>query len=340
MEEIIIGAGLLDSAGRLAAERIKPGKAAIISDRHVAPLYADRLRRSLELAGFRVFCHHIVPGEASKNLGNYGDILAFLADSGLTRPDTVFALGGGVVGDIAGFAAATYLRGVGLVQMPTTLLACVDSAIGGKTAVDLPQGKNLAGAFYPPILVLMDPRLLRSLPEAEYRSGLAELVKTAVIRDRALFDSIPYDEGEEEALIRRCVEIKTEVVSQDGRDQGLRQLLNFGHSFGHAIEALSGYSLSHGEAVSIGMALIARASTAMGLCPKDDSGRLIGMLRLLGLPTHTDYAEAEIARYLLADKKRSGDQIGLIMMHAIGDCRLQSYNLDEAREILRLGLAR
>lgn len=337
MEEIIIERGSLDKAGEMAAGRFGKAKAALISDHTVSALYGGRLKRSLEEAGFSVLCHSVPPGEASKSFSQYEAALRFLARSGLTRSDLVFALGGGVVGDLAGFAAASYLRGVRLVQVPTTLLACVDSAIGGKVAIDLQEGKNLVGAFHPAQLVLMDPDCLRSLSEAEYRNGLAEVVKTAAIRDADLFERIPYDVGEEQAIIRRCVEIKMDVVGQDEKDLGVRQLLNFGHSFGHAIEALSGYQMSHGQAIAIGMAMIARASARMGLCPEGEAGRLIGMLRLLGMETENPYEEEAIFHAMMMDKKRAGDSIGLILMHAVGDCRVKRMSLQEARAVLRLG---
>lgn len=336
--KLIIRRGCFGEAGALAASLLKPGLAAILSDERVMALYGAQLKLSLEQAGFRVVSHAVPPGEQSKSLERYGELLAFLAGEGLTRQDAVFALGGGVVGDLAGFAAATYLRGIPLVQIPTSLLACVDSSVGGKTAIDLPQGKNLVGAFHPARLVLIDPDLLRSLPEAVYRDGLAEVVKTAAIADQALFHDIPYDVDEEEGVIRRCIAIKAGIVQEDPRDEGRRQLLNFGHSFGHAIETLSGFQLSHGQAVSIGMAIIARASQRAGLCGREASGRLQSLLRLLGLPTLCDLPEEDIYRVLLSDKKRRQDRVTLVMLHEIGDCRLHEYGLDEARGILRMGL--
>ena len=315
---IIIRPGCLAEAGTLASGLMKPGIAAIISDSKVAELYGDRLRASLEQAGFRVIAHSVPPGEASKSLKHYGELLGFLADNRLTRQDCVFALGGGVVGDLAGFAAASYLRGIPLVQIPTTLLACVDSSVGGKTAID--------------------PELLRSLSYPIYRDGLAEVVKTGAMADEELFFSIPYDLNEEEEILRRCVAIKQRIVAEDPKDQGLRQLLNFGHSFGHAIEVLSGFQRSHGECVAIGMAIIARASHAMQLCSKDASGRLIGLLQLLGLPTACDLPAEQIFQTFLSDKKRRQDRVTLVMLHALGDCRLKDCSLDEAREVLRLGM--
>ena len=338
MSNILIGRGLLDDIGHQMKRSGIRGKVAVISDETVAALYMARTETALENEEFEV-CAHVVPaGEASKSIARYAEILGFLADNHLTRSDTVLALGGGVIGDLAGFAAATFLRGIRVVQVPTSLLACVDSSVGGKTGIDLPQGKNLAGAFWQPALTLIDPDLLRSLPEAVYRDGLAEVVKYAAIRDEALYDLLPYDLDEEEDVIRRCIDIKKDIVSRDERDKGERQVLNFGHSFGHAIERLSGYGMSHGQAVAIGMTLMARAAERMALCSKEDAGRLIGMIRVLGLQTDCSYTEEEIYNDMLVDKKRAGDHITLVMFHGIGSCKLQSFTLDEARQVLRLGL--
>ena len=339
MSEIMIRRGLLEDIGELLREAKCRGKAAVISDETVAALYLDRTKKALERAGFKVCAYAVPAGEASKSIACYAQVLGFLADQGMTRSDTVVALGGGVVGDLAGFAAATYMRGIKAVQVPTTLLACVDSSVGGKTGIDLPQGKNLAGAFWQPVLTLIDPDMLRSLPSGVYRDGLAEVIKYAAIRDERLYNLLPYELDEEEEVIRRCVDIKRDIVAGDERDAGERQLLNFGHSFGHAIERLSDYSIPHGQAVAIGMCLMARAALKMDLCAKEDAGKLIGMIHVLGLPTECPYREDEVFDAMLADKKRAGDRITLVMFHGIGDCRLHSYSLDEARQVLGLGLS-
>ena len=310
MEEIIIERGSLDKAGEMAAGRFGKAKAALISDHTVSALYGGRLKRSLEEAGFSVLCHSVPPGEASKSFSQYEGTLRFLARSGLTRSDLVFALGAGWWGS-GGLRRGQLPAGRQAGAGPTTLLACVDSAIGGKVAIDLREGKNLVGAFHPAQLVLMDPDCLRSLSEAEYRNGLAEVVKTAAIRDADLFERIPYDVGEEQAIIRRCVEIKMDVVGQDEKDLGDRKLLNFGHTFGHAIEALSGYQMSHGQAIAIGMAMIARPAPGWAFARRG-SRRLIGTLRLLGMETENPYDEEAIFHAMMMDKKRAGDSIGLI----------------------------
>lgn len=339
MSGILIRQGLLEDIGELMNEAGCRGKAAVISDETVAALCLDKTKAALEQAGFEVCAYAVPAGEASKCIARYAEVLGFLADHHMTRSDTVVALGGGVVGDLAGFTAATYMRGIKAVQVPTTLLACVDSSVGGKTGIDLPQGKNLAGAFWQPVLTLIDPDLLRSLPAEVYRDGLAEVIKYAAIRDERLYNLLPYELDEEEEVIRRCVDIKRDIVARDERDAGERQLLNFGHSFGHAIERLSDFSVSHGRAVAIGMCVMARAAEKMDLCAKEDAGRLIGMIRVLGLPTECPYREDEVFDAMLADKKRAGDRITLVMFHGIGDCRLHSYTLDEARQVLGLGLS-
>ena len=259
--EIHIGAGLLPEAG----EKIRPfcpgGLCAVVTDDIVDGLYADRLEQSLASADLRVVKFVFSHGEQGKNAENYLSLLNFLAENGLTRADCVVALGGGVPGDLAGFAAATYLRGVGFVQIPTTLLAAVDSSVGGKTAIDLPAGKNLAGAFYQPDLVLCDTDTLATLPDKQFRAGCAEVIKYAMLFDAEMFSDLMVSGPafRPESVIARCVEFKREIVTADEFDRGCRQLLNLGHTVGHAVEKLSGFTVLHGQAVAIGMSVIARA---------------------------------------------------------------------------------
>lgn len=337
MSEIYMERGLLKRAGALAAGLLPVGKAAILADDTVNALWGDALEKSLAEAGWRAYRYAFASGEANKTLDTYGRMLEFLARCGLTRSDTVFALGGGVTGDLAGFAAATYLRGVNLVQVPTTLLACVDSSVGGKTAVDLPAGKNLAGAFYPPHAVLIDPDLLATLPDRTYFEGEAEVVKYAAIQDAGILPLLSEPRANEMEIIRRCVSIKREIVATDERDTGARQILNFGHTFGHAAEKWSGYEYSHGAAVSIGMAIMARACAEAGLCERSEAQRLLDALRLLSLPVSTAAPAQELAKILRADKKRSGDGITLVLFRAVGRCELRKVSLAEAREMLERG---
>ncbi len=338
MSEITIRSGALPNAGAIISKTLKPGLAAIISDDNVMPLYGSALERSLKDAGWRVVRHTFPHGEENKTIGTYAQMLDFLAQARLTRTDAVVALGGGVTGDMAGFAAATYLRGVKLVQVPTTLLACVDSSVGGKTAVDLPAGKNLAGAFYQPHAVVIDPEALRTLPDEIFRDGMAEVIKHGAIRDADLFRRLPGVRGDLDGIVARNVAIKRSVVEQDERDTGIRQILNFGHTFAHAIEKLSDYETSHGSAVAMGMAIMARACARRGLCADVARDELIGMIRTFGLPTTCPYGAADMFDVMLSDKKRAGDKITLVVLREIGCCELYPTTLSEARAFLEEGL--
>ena len=334
--------GLLDQAGRRIREKTGAKRACIVTGEHVVKLYGDRLQRSLEQAGFEVlrFVHR--SREQNKNLETYAALMGLLARSGMTRSDLLISLGGGVTGDLTGFAAATWQRGVDFVQIPTSLLAMVDSSVGGKTAVNLPEGKNLVGAFWQPLLVLCDPALLESLPGEELRCGSAEELKCAVLRDEGLFDAlsdVPAMAASEEA-IRRCVQIKRDLVEEDEFDRGSRRLLNLGHSFGHAVEACSGYEILHGQAVAIGMAMIARAAAEKGICSPDTADRIREGLRALSLPTETEIPGGALLEALLRDKKRSGDTMNLIVPERIGQCRVEKVPVEELGEWLRLGGAR
>lgn len=336
--EIRIERGLLQRAGEIIAQAL-PGKTcAIVSDDVVDALYGDALEASLRGAGLRVARMAFAHGEASKNIHTYFEVINFLAEHRLTRKDAVVALGGGVVGDLAGFAAATYLRGVNLVQVPTSLLACVDSSVGGKTAIDLPAGKNLCGAFYQPDLVLIDPELLRTLPEEIFIDGMAEVVKYAAIWDWSILQLCGEARANAGEIIRRCVEIKRQVVEQDERDNAIRQILNFGHTFGHAVEAISGFQVSHGRAVAIGMAAMARACAGRGMCEAQCARELIAALDALGIPTTTPYRAEELFDAMLSDKKRLPDGLTLVLLRGRGQCELRKVPLEEAKELLKEGL--
>ncbi|MGI5976857.1 MAG: 3-dehydroquinate synthase, partial [Candidatus Limivicinus sp.] len=312
--DVIIAPDLLSSAG----ERIRAAvpdfrKAAVITDDNVAPLLLSELERSLAGAGIESVRYIFPHGEGSKNGENYLKILSFLASSRLSRGDIVIALGGGVVGDIAGFAAATYLRGIRYVQLPTSLLAMVDSSVGGKTAIDLEEGKNLAGAFCQPELVLCDLDALKTLSPEFFTDGCAEIFKYGVLGDRELFDHLCRrgQNFDREYAVSRSVEMKRGYVSRDEFDRGLRQMLNLGHTVGHAIEKCSGYREGHGRAVAAGLAVIAKACAENGICSRRCAGEIISGLEALGLPTGTGCSAEELMTPMLADKKRSGDKINL-----------------------------
>ena len=327
---IRIGAGLMDDAAALVA--LVPGRhALIVSDDNVAPLYLARIETAL---ASKITATIVLPaGEQEKSLANFQILIDAFAGVGANRDATVIALGGGVIGDLAGFAAACWMRGVRFVQLPTTLLAMVDSSVGGKTAVDLPAGKNLVGAFHQPTAVLADTATLATLPMRELRAGLAEVVKYGAIGDGDFFAWL---EGHAEALLARepgaiaeailrsCAH-KASVVARDETEQGERALLNFGHTFGHAIEAEQGFGdLNHGEAVAVGMVLAARLSATLGRAPAADAERLAALLDRLGLPTSLPSgldAAALLARMRL-DKKAVSGQLRLILWRGIGQAEI------------------
>lgn len=338
--DVHIGQGLLDRCGEMVASVCGCASAALVADDTVFSLYGARVCESLAAAGIRVVCHTFAHGEASKNLLEYAKILNTLADAHLTRSDAVIALGGGVTGDLAGFAAATYLRGVKFVQLPTTLLAAVDSSVGGKTAVDLPAGKNLAGCFYQPELVLCDTDTLSSLPEAVFTDGCAEVIKYAVLGNPELYRLLTAQPLRGEALsqaIALCVAHKRDVVSADEFERGTRRFLNLGHTFGHAVEACSRYTVSHGSAVAIGMAMMARASEKMGVCDAQSVSDITALLTRFRLPTECRYPADMLLGAMLADKKISGDTIHLIVPEALGRCRDMAVSVAALSDWLHAG---
>ena len=334
--DVVIGGGLIEKAAELLPHK-KAATAAIVSDDNVAPLYCDKLENALKTIGLRVVRFVFHAGESSKNPDTLIELLTFLAESRLTRSDMLFALGGGVTGDMAGLAAALYMRGIPLVQLPTTLLSAVDSSVGGKTAIDLKNGKNLVGAFYQPNLVICDTAALDTLPSAEIANGNAEIVKYAAIRDASLLDII-HEPDRRDELIARCVSIKNDVVSEDEHDTGLRQLLNFGHTFGHAIEKLSNYSTPHGNAVAIGMVIITNACVKKGICPAETLDILVDALKKCGLPTSANYTAEEMFDTVLSDKKRASDHITLVIPEYFGNCVLKKCTLEETFDLLKTGL--
>ncbi len=340
--DILIESGILDRAGeRIKAALPRAERLFVITDSHVSPLYGPRLAASLEAESFEVHTHVIPAGETSKNVKELADLWEWMTACGVTRTDGVVALGGGVVGDLAGFAASTVLRGVDLVQIPTTLLSQVDSSVGGKTAIDLPAGKNLAGTFFQPKLVLMDPDVLDTLPLPVFMSGMAEVVKYGCIRDAGFFRFLA-ERPSREALtaditriLYTCCDIKRQVVSADERDVGLRQILNFGHTLGHAYELAGGYTKwSHGEAVAAGMVAAAKLGVELGITDPDAPDAIEGILTPLGLPTRISCDFAAIEKAVGIDKKSAGDKVTLILLEKIGVARPLKLPKAEALEIL------
>jgi len=332
---IHIGPGLLDD-GALLTETLRGRHALIVSDTHVAPLYADRVEAALRAARPELhLARHVLPaGEAEKTLHRFADVITALATLGATRDACVLALGGGVVGDLAGFAAACWMRGIDCVQLPTSLLAMVDSSVGGKTAVDIPQGKNLVGAFHPPRAVIADTRTLRTLPARELRAGLAEVIKYGAIMDAPFLawlaeqaDALLAGDAAAltEAIARSC-QHKAAITARDPLERGERALLNFGHTFAHAIETEQGYGhgLNHGEAVAVGMLLAARLSATLGLAAQADAEALRTLLRRFGLPVTLPAGltpDALLTRMRL-DKKAQADGLRFILWTGPGQARV------------------
>lgn len=335
---VTIGEGLLKNLGEYAATVVPVGRAMIVTDDTVASLYGDAAEKSLEAAGFATDTFVIPHGERSKNAANYVALLNYAASKRFSRSDVIVALGGGVPGDLAGFAAATLLRGVHFIQVPTTLLAAVDSSVGGKTAIDLDAGKNLAGAFYQPDAVVCDTKTLDTLPREIFVDGMAEVIKYGAIRDAGLLDMLSCDGCDIGKVIARCVQIKADVVSADEYDTGIRQILNFGHTVAHGIEAASRYEISHGSAVAIGICVFSRAAVKSGMCDASVADELIGIIKKYNLPTVCPFDTETIYDSALSDKKNVGGSITLVIPEKRGYCGLHKFTHERLREIIALGL--
>ena len=338
--QVLIGSGLLTQLGEQMRQRSKAQKAAIVSDSNVFPLYGAIACKSLEDAGFQVISFVFPAGEESKNAETYLNLLNFLAENQLTRSDCLVALGGGVVGDLTGFTAATYLRGIAYFQVPTTLLAAVDSSVGGKTAIDLPAGKNLVGAFCQPGMVLCDIDTLNTLPQDIFRDGCAEVLKYGILYDAELWAHLAQHglAFQREQVIARCVELKRNVVMEDEFDTGARMKLNLGHTIGHGVEAKSCFTVSHGKAVAIGMCIVARAAATQGRCSQDTCDSIVKVVSDFGLPTHTDYSAEELYTSALSDKKRNADGVDLIIPEKIGSCLIIPTPLGDLKSFIEAGL--
>ncbi|HBI15994.1 MAG TPA: 3-dehydroquinate synthase [Desulfobulbaceae bacterium] len=325
---ILIKKGLIGLVGRDLKRRNIAKRYGVISDDHVASLYGDTLLKSLAEGGLAAEMMTFPRGEENKNLQTIARLASSLAAANFDRKDGLIALGGGVTGDITGFLASIYMRGIPFVQVPTTLLAQVDSSVGGKTGVDIPEGKNLVGTFHQPRAVYIDTHVLHTLPRQELLGGLAEVIKYGVIADPVFFAFLEkeregilrLDEAVMPGLIARCCEIKAWVVEQDEREADLRRILNFGHTIGHAIEAASDFTLIHGLAIAMGMAAVAELAVRTGLLPKHDAARLRDLLRDFGMPTaipaHLD--RRRIKGYLQTDKKTVGGRVFFVLPTAIG----------------------
>ena len=335
---IHIEAGLLARAGEYIRTTLGHCRVMVVTDDTVRALYGDALLSSLHAAGLDTAEFVIPHGEASKNTASLIGLLNALAENAFTRTDIVCALGGGVVGDLAGFAAAVYLRGIRYVGIPTTLLSCVDSSVGGKTAVDLPSGKNLAGAFHHPSLVLCDPDTLHTLPAQVLSDGFAEVIKYALIGDAELFSILnDTDTPDMETVIARCVSQKARIVEEDETDHGVRKHLNFGHTAGHAIELRSDFALMHGHGVAIGMMIATEYAIRQGICPADVLPKLADLLIKFHLPTKTEHNIKDLYEAATRDKKREGSQIDVVLPTAIGSCILKRIPVAELPAFLAGG---
>ena len=326
--EVHIRPGELEQIGVELRRRKLGGPVAVVSDTTVAGFFAERVISSLKSSGYQVRLISIPPGEQFKTIETVSNLWAGFLEGGLERSSTVLALGGGVVGDLAGFAAATYLRGVRWVAIPTTLLAMVDASLGGKTGADLPQGKNLVGAFYPPALVLADPQVLDTLPFDEYRSGMAEVVKHGIIADPELFAlcarGLPAVRENQDEMVRRAVAVKVRIVQEDPYERGRRAVLNLGHTLGHAIEKVSGYRLKHGEAVAIGILHAARLAQRQGIAQDDLTDQILDVLRGFDLPTEipSDLDPYLIRQAMGYDKKKAGGKLRWVLPVRIGEVKI------------------
>lgn len=339
--DIHIAPGRLDDTGKLCQQVLpRATRLAVVTDDTVGGLYAHRLLQSLWARGYTASVISLPAGEQTKSLHNLGVLYDSFMEMGLTRTDAVVALGGGVVGDLAGFAAATILRGVDFVQVPTTLLAQVDSSVGGKVAIDLPAGKNLAGAFWQPRLVVMDPEVLDTLDDKTFSDGMAEVIKYGCIRDAAFFRALEKTPSRRavmeniESVLYTCCDLKRAVVEKDERDTGERMVLNFGHTLGHAYEKAGHYETwTHGQAVAAGMCLAARLGAALGVTPAGVPERVEALVSAFGLPTRIPCTQADYAAAVGLDKKGTGEQITLVLLEDLGRAVLHRMS---KRELLGL----
>lgn len=330
--DVVVERGIIDKAGSLIKGLVKDGaKVLIVSETNVFPLYGEKIRLSLESEGYKTYKFIFEAGEPSKKIQTVYSIYQALAENGFTRTDFILTLGGGVAGDMGGFAAATYLRGIKYIQIPTSLLAQVDASIGGKTGVDLDFGKNLVGAFHQPKAVLVDPDTLKTLPDYYFNDGLGEVIKYGCIQDAELFNELETAKTLDnlEEIIAKCIYCKKVVVEEDTKESGRRMILNFGHTFGHALEKLHNFTgLAHGEAVGIGMVIAAGVGENLGVTEKGTKDEILAVLKKYNLPTSTDFSNEEIINATALDKKSDGDKINIILLKKIGEAVIYKTDRD------------
>jgi 3-dehydroquinate synthase len=336
MYEIILSNGALHHVGEIAGSVIKGKKAFIVTDKNVAALYLNDVTTSFQNAGMTINTHIIQPGEENKNHNELWSLYQCFHQFGLTRSDAVVALGGGVIGDLTGLAAATYLRGIPLISIPTTLLAQVDSSIGGKTAINMPFGKNMIGCFYQPSVVITDPKVLTSLPRSVMNDGVAEVIKYGCIRDIDLFNHLMSGRMDLEWILERCIRIKTAIVENDEFDKGERMLLNFGHTIGHALEKCGDYRrLTHGQAVSIGMLVSAMLGEKQALTSEGTAKRIRDCLLSHDLPVEVPFSADQILEIVQSDKKNFSNTIHFIFLRNIGEAFIHRMAIGDLKHRLK-----
>lgn len=342
--QIYVGHNLLKQAGKLIRSSTSGSKILIVTHPNLQKLYGAELLGSLETAGYSVTTALIPSGEHSKSFDSYQKLIDTLAKNRFTREDIVVAFGGGVISDLAGFVAATYMRGCALIHIPSSLLAMIDSSIGGKTALDLPLGKNLVGAFYNPRAVIVDLELLSSIPTPLLQDSCGELIKYGVLSGHELFNKISLarnpvqviDVLHRQELIQACIKIKKSIVEADFKEAGSRKLLNLGHTLGHAIETLSNFELGHGSCVAAGTSMLAKACSKLGLCSCKDAEKIAQLTQSYNLPTSTSFTVEELYSTALHDKKSHTDSIDVTLIYGIGDVRIKRKSFAELKQLIEL----
>lgn len=341
---IYVGHNLLEQAGKLICSSTSGSKILVVTHPNIQKLYGTKLLASLETAGYSVTTATIPSGEHSKSFDSYQKLIETLAKNHFTREDIIVAFGGGVISDLAGFVAATYMRGCALIHIPSSLLAMIDSSIGGKTALDLPFGKNLVGAFYNPRAVIVDLELLNSIPAPLLQDSCGELIKYGVISGSNLFNKIAWarnpiqviDLSHRQELIQACIEIKKSIVEIDFKETGSRKLLNLGHTLGHAIETLSNFELGHGSCVAAGTNMMAKACYKLGLCSYEDAEKITQLTQAYNLPTSTSFTVEELYSTALHDKKSHAKSIDVALIYGIGDVCIERKSFTELKQLIEL----
>lgn len=339
---VFVGRDLLVKTGELVDKVKKPCKVLIITDAKVSEIYGSKVAKSMAENGFKTFDFVVKRGETSKSIAIFENILEYMAENKFHRDDLIIALGGGVVGDLAGFVAAVYNRGIDFVQIPTTFLSAIDSSVGGKTALNLKSGKNLVGAFKQPILVICDLNSFNTLEDKYFKDGIAEAIKYSILKDEEMFQhfeehQVDFKDEKIEEIVIKSIEYKREIVREDEFDTGLRQLLNLGHTIGHSIEIAKNYEITHGHAVAIGTYMIAKAASKKGYCESVVSERIKNAIIKNGLDYKIDISVEDLFKNALKDKKATSDSITLVIPEKIGKCKLEKVSLSELKEFIELG---